>query len=176
MKKENPGHISLELTVGQVAERSGVAVSALHYYEAEGLISSWRNQGNQRRYAREVLRRVAVIKVAQRSGIPLASIRQALQALPDGRTPTGQDWKRLSAGWKADLDERITRLIRLRDQLDSCIGCGCLSLETCPLRNPWDELSQLGPGPQLLDPEGSKEAAPCITSPRSCPSGDAPSE
>jgi MerR family transcriptional regulator, redox-sensitive transcriptional activator SoxR len=153
MKKPVPKQISLELTVGQVAKRSGVAVSALHYYESEGLITSWRNQGNQRRYAREVLRRVAVIKAAQRSGISLASIREALATLPGGRTPTAEDWQKLSAGWKADLNDRITRLTRLRDQLDGCIGCGCLSLGVCPLRNPWDRLSKLGPGAQLLDPE-----------------------
>jgi MerR family transcriptional regulator, redox-sensitive transcriptional activator SoxR len=153
MKKSLSTHISLELTVGEVAKRSGVAVSTLHYYESEGLISSWRNQGNQRRYAREVLRRVAVIKVAQRSGIPLASIRKALETLPERRTPTAEDWRKLSAGWKAELNDRITRLTRPRDQLDGCIGCGCLTLGVCPLRNPWDELSKLGPGAQLLDPE-----------------------
>ena len=158
MKKLVPAHISLELTVGEVAKRSGVAVSALHYYESEGLISSWRNQGNQRRYAREVLRRVAVIKVAQRSGIPLASIRKALETLPDRRTPTAEDWRKLSAGWKAELNDRITRLTRLRDQLDGCIGCGCLTLGVCPLRNPWDVLSKLGPGAQLLDPELEQRA------------------
>lgn len=156
MKTNAPTQISLELTVGEVAKRSGVAVSALHYYESEGLISSWRNQGNQRRYAREVLRRVAVIKVAQRSGIPLALIRKALEALPAGRTPTAADWKKLSSEWKVALNNRITRLTRLRDQLDSCIGCGCLSLGICPLRNPWDELSKSGPGPRLLDPEGEE--------------------
>src|SRR6201996_9103179 len=111
------------LTVGEVAERSGVAVSTLHFYEAEGLISSWRNAGNQRRYAREVLRRVALIKVAQKTGISLAAIRDALSTLPDGRTPTAEDWKRLSAQWRADLNDRIERLTRLRDQLDGCIGC-----------------------------------------------------
>ncbi len=153
MKKTVPKQVSLELTVGQVAKRSGVAISTLHYYEAEGLIRSWRNQGNQRRYAREVLRRVAVIKAAQRSGISLASIREAMAALPGGRTPTAEDWQKLSAGWRADLNDRITRLTRLRDQLDGCIGCGCLSLGVCPLRNPWDELSKLGPGAHLLDPE-----------------------
>jgi MerR family transcriptional regulator, redox-sensitive transcriptional activator SoxR len=152
MKKEIPKHISLELTVGQVAKRSGVAISTLHYYESEGLISSWRNQGNQRRYAREVLRRVAIIKVAQRSGISLASIRNAMAALPGGRTPTVEDWQKMSARWKADLNDRITRMTRLGDQLDGCIGCGCLSLGVCPLRNPWDKLSKLGPGAQLLDP------------------------
>lgn len=143
-----------ELTVGQVAKRSGVAISTLHYYESEGLISSWRNQGNQRRYAREVLRRVAVIKAAQRSGISLAAIRKAMAALPNGRTPTPEDWKKLSAQWKADLEGRIRCLTRLRDQLDGCIGCGCLSLGVCPLRNPWDRLASLGPGAHLLDPEG----------------------
>ena len=141
------------LTVGEVAERSGVAVSTLHFYEAERLISSWRNSGNQRRYAREVLRRVAVIKVAQRTGIPLKEIREALATLPNKRTPTSADWKKLSARWRAELNDRIARLTRLRDQLDGCIGCGCLSLESCPLRNPWDCLAAEGPGPRLLDPE-----------------------
>jgi MerR family redox-sensitive transcriptional activator SoxR len=140
------------LTVGQVAKRSGVAVSTLHYYETEGLIKSWRNRGNQRRYAREVLRRVAVIKVAQRAGIPLKSIRTALSVLPNSRTPTAEDWAKLATGWKADLDDRIARLSRLRDQLGGCIGCGCLSLGVCPLRNPRDKLSKQGPGPRLLDP------------------------
>jgi MerR family transcriptional regulator, redox-sensitive transcriptional activator SoxR len=148
-----PSGISRELTVGEVAARSGVAVSTLHFYEAQGLIRSWRNPGNQRRYAREVLRRVAVIKVAQRTGISLASIRKALKTLPDGRAPTAEEWKKLSAQWRADLDDRINRLIRLRDQLDGCIGCGCLSLRACPLRNPWDKLYKQGPGPRLLDPD-----------------------
>jgi len=142
------------LSVGEVAERSGVAVSTLHFYEAQGLIKSWRNAGNQRRYAREVLRRVAVIKVAQRTGIPLVEIRDALATLPDERTPTAEDWTKLSMRWRTSLDERINRLTRLRDQLDGCIGCGCLSLEACPLRNPWDRLAEQGPGPRLLDPEG----------------------
>lgn len=140
------------LTVGEVAARSGVAVSTLHFYESEGLITSWRNSGNQRRYAREVLRRVAVIKVAQRTGIPLAEVREALATLPEKRTPTTADWKELSARWCEQLNERIERLARLRDQLDGCIGCGCLSLESCPLRNPWDCLGADGPGPRLLDP------------------------
>jgi MerR family redox-sensitive transcriptional activator SoxR len=143
-----------DLSVGEVAQRAGVAVSTLHFYEAEGLIRSWRNQGNQRRYAREVLRRVAVIRVAQRAGISLAAIRDALKALPNERTPTAEDWSRLSARWRADLDQRIRRLTGLRDQLDGCIGCGCLSMGVCPLRNPWDVLGEEGPGARLLDPEG----------------------
>jgi MerR family redox-sensitive transcriptional activator SoxR len=140
-----------ELSVGEVAKRSGVAVSTLHYYEAEGLIRSWRNAGNQRRYSREVLRRVAVIKVAQRTGIPLASIRKALATLPNGRTPNAQDWMKLSTKWKAELDARIAELTRLRDDLAGCIGCGCLSIGTCPLRNERDRLAKLGPGPHFHD-------------------------
>jgi MerR family redox-sensitive transcriptional activator SoxR len=153
MSKPEPGSVPAELSVGEVAARSGVAVSTLHFYESEGLIRSRRNAGNQRRYPREVLRRIAVIRVAQRTGISLASIREALKALPDGRMPNGEDWSRLSARWRADLNDRIDRLMRLRDQLDGCIGCGCLSLGVCPLRNPWDKLATQGPGPRLLDPD-----------------------
>ena len=145
------------LTVGEVAERAGVAVSTLHFYEAEGLITSWRNSGNQRRYAREVLRRVAVIKVAQKTGIPLKEIRDALSTLPEKRTPTSADWKKLSARWRAQLNDRIERLTRLRDQLDGCIGCGCLSIESCPLRNPWDCLGKEGPGARLLEVQGTSQ-------------------
>lgn len=148
----DPADIDKDLSVGEVAERSGVAVSTIHFYESKGLIASWRSSGNQRRFPRDVLRRIAVIKVAQRLGVPLATIAEALKTLPDGRTPTAEDWKRLSAAWKADLDERIAVLTRLRDGLEDCIGCGCLSLGECPLRNPWDELSEDGPGPRLLDP------------------------
>jgi MerR family redox-sensitive transcriptional activator SoxR len=150
-KTPDPG-LPAALSVGEVAVRSGVAVSTLHFYESAGLIRSWRNQGNQRRYAREVLRRVAVIRVAQRAGISLASIRNALKLLPDERTPTSDDWRKLSARWRADLNDRIDRLTRLRDQLDGCIGCGCLSLGVCPLRNPADKCAKRGPGPQYLDP------------------------
>jgi MerR family transcriptional regulator, redox-sensitive transcriptional activator SoxR len=149
---ETAKEVKKQLTVGEVAARSGVPISTLHFYEAQGLIRSWRNRGNQRRYPREVLRRVAVIKVAQRTGIPLAEIGQALAALPDERTPTAEDWQRLSTRWRSDLDDRIERLTRLRSQLDGCIGCGCLSLGVCPLRNPWDALGAEGPGPRLLDP------------------------
>ena len=142
-----------ELTVGEVAARSGVAVSAIHFYESKGLIKGWRTEGNQRRYPREVLRRVAVIKISQRVGIPLNAIREALLSLPKGRTPTADDWGALSERWRTDLDDRITRLIKLRDELTGCIGCGCLSLDSCPLYNPGDRCSKQGPGPQLLDPD-----------------------
>ncbi|HEX8806368.1 MAG TPA: redox-sensitive transcriptional activator SoxR [Candidatus Aquilonibacter sp.] len=141
------------LTVGEVAERSGVAVSTIHFYEAKGLISSVRNAGNQRRFPRAELRRVAVIKVAQRAGISLAEIRDALATLPTDRALSAKDWARLSKRWKDDLEARIARLEALRDQLGDCIGCGCLSLDTCPLRNPMDELAEEGPGPRLLDLE-----------------------
>ncbi|MFJ5367936.1 redox-sensitive transcriptional activator SoxR [Bosea sp. CER48] len=142
-----------ELSVGDVARRSGLAVSALHFYEAEGLIRSHRTPGNQRRYPREVLRRVAIIKVAQRAGMPLKTIREAFEALPQERTPTVADWTRLSSAWKEELERRIERLTRLRDHLDGCIGCGCLSVRDCPLHNPLDRLAGEGPGPRLLDPE-----------------------
>jgi MerR family redox-sensitive transcriptional activator SoxR len=135
-----------ELTVGQLADRSGVAVSALHFYESKGLIGSRRTAGNQRRYTRDVLRRVAFIRLSQRVGIPLNDIREALTLLPEGRTPTRADWARLSAGWRAELDERILQLQRLRDDLTDCIGCGCLSLQRCRLSNPGDELGDEGPG------------------------------
>ena len=153
MRRSDPANVKRELSVGEVAARCGVPVSTLHFYEAKGLIKSGRTRGNQRRYPREVLRRVAVIKVAQRTGISLASIRGALETLPDGHTPDAADWRRLSTAWRAELEDRIARLTRLRDQLDDCIGCGCLSIKACPLRNPYDELAEQGPGPRLLDPE-----------------------
>jgi len=136
----------VDLTPGEIAARSGVAVSALHFYEREGLIESVRTAGNQRRYRREVLRRIAFIRVSQRVGIPLAEIREALATLPEGRTPTKRDWARLSRGWRAALDDRIARLEALRDTLDDCIGCGCLSLRSCALSNPSDVLVAEGPG------------------------------
>ncbi len=146
-----PQKLSPQLSVGEIAKRSGLAVSAIHFYEAQRLIHSSRTGGNQRRYAREVLRRVAVIKVAQRIGIPLAVIREALRTLPKGRTPTAADWRKLSGNWKAMLDERIDKLVRLRGSLNECIGCGCLSLKVCPLRNPADALGEEGAGPRLLE-------------------------
>jgi MerR family transcriptional regulator, redox-sensitive transcriptional activator SoxR len=139
-----------ELTVGQLAARSGVAVSALHFYEAEGLISARRTAGNQRRFPRETLRRVAFIRASQRVGIPLRGIREALDRLPENRTPTRADWARLSAAWRQDLDERIAQLERLRDRLTGCIGCGCLSIDRCQLTNPDDVLGADGPGARKL--------------------------
>lgn len=138
-----------ELTVGQLSARSGAAVSALHFYEAKGLISSRRTSGNQRRFTRDALRRVAFVRAAQRVGIPLASIRDALAQLPEERTPTREDWARLSEAWRAELDERITRLGRLRDHLTDCIGCGCLSMETCALSNPDDAFGERLTGSRL---------------------------
>ena len=139
------------LSVGELAARSGVAVSALHFYERQGLLRSSRNAGNQRRYGRDVLRRVAVIRVAQRAGVPLAEIRAALDTLPDARTPTREDWSRLSQRWRSALDARIAQLSALREQLDGCIGCGCLSLRQCPLRNPDDIAAAQGPGAPYLE-------------------------
>lgn len=147
-----PPPLQRDLTVGELARRSGVAVSTIHFYEAKGLIRGWRSGGNQRRYHRGALRRVAIIKVAQRTGVPLAVVAEALATLPDDRAPTAADWRRLSAVWKDELDARIERLTRLRDALSDCIGCGCLSIEACPLRNPGDDLARQGPGPRLLDP------------------------
>ncbi|MUL40582.1 redox-sensitive transcriptional activator SoxR [Streptomonospora sp. PA3] len=145
-----PSWKAKELTVGELAQRSGVAVSALHFYERKGLISSRRTAGNQRRYRRDTLRRVAFIRLAQRVGIPLSSIGDALACLPEARTPTREDWARLSATWRDELQERINQLERLRDDLTDCIGCGCLSLERCTLSNPHDSLADQGPGPRRL--------------------------
>lgn len=146
-----------ELTVGQLATRSGVAVSALHFYEAKGLIHSRRTSGNQRRFGRDMLRRIAFVRAAQRVGIPLDTIRSALERLPENRTPTRSDWEELSRGWRAELDSRIDQLTRLRQSLTECIGCGCLSLDRCALANPGDQLSAAGAGPHrvLTGPEDS---------------------
>lgn len=139
------------LSIGQVEKRSGVAASALRFYEKKGLIQSTRNAGGQRRYFREVLRRIAVIKTAQRLGMPLEDIAAAFAALPQQRTPTAEDWQALSSRWQQQLDERIKRLTLLRDQLDDCIGCGCLSLKACPLRNPGDVAGEEGAGAILFE-------------------------
>ena len=139
-----------ELTVGQLAARSGVAVSALHFYEARGLIRSHRTSGNQRRYGRDVLRRVAIIRVAQEVGISLADIAQAFQSLPEARTPTREDWNLLSTSWRDELDQKISQLKKLRDGLTDCIGCGCMSIDKCPLRNKEDRLAREGTGARRL--------------------------
>ncbi len=138
------------LTIGDVATRSGMATSALRFYEATGLIASERNESGHRRFHREVLRRVAVIQVAQRVGLTLEEIRAALATLPSGRTPTADDWARLSAAWRSRLDDEIDTLVRVRDQLSSCIGCGCLSLPTCGLYNAGDRAGARGSGPRYL--------------------------
>ncbi|WP_337268994.1 redox-sensitive transcriptional activator SoxR [Oryzifoliimicrobium ureilyticus] len=138
------------LSVGDVAKRAGVTVATIHFYETKGLISAWRSSGNQRRYAREVLRRVAIIKIAQRAGVPLAMIKDAFDNLPSGRPISAKNWAKLSEAWRDMLSERIRALTQLRDQLEGCIGCGCLSVETCPMRNPSDQLASKGSGAVLL--------------------------
>jgi MerR family redox-sensitive transcriptional activator SoxR len=138
------------LTIGQVAERSGVPHTALRFYEERGLIASHRTSGNQRRYARSVLRRLAFIRTAQRVGLSLEDVHAALATLPDGRTPTKADWSRLSQSWQEELDARIDSLHRLRDRLTSCIGCGCLSLRSCFLHNFDDSQAADGPGAPKL--------------------------
>lgn len=138
-------------TVGRVARRCGVKVSTLHFYEKKGLIRSWRNAGNQRRYKADVLRRISVIKAAQKMGISLEEIRQTFATLPDSRTPTTKDWERLSTHWRDDLNHRIAYLEGLRDSLSGCIGCGCLSMKNCPIYNLDDKLAAEGSGPVILD-------------------------
>jgi MerR family redox-sensitive transcriptional activator SoxR len=141
---------AMELTIGEVAERAGVATSKLRFYEREGLITSTRSTGGQRRYHRDVLRRVAFVRAAQQVGLTLVEIRAALDRLPGRRTPTAQDWERLSASWRPVVEARIAELERLRDRLDSCIGCGCLSLKSCALSNPGDVAASLGPGARWI--------------------------
>ncbi len=138
------------LPIGDVAQRSGFATSALRYYEREGLIASERSPGGQRRYARSVLRRLAFVRAAQNVGLSLEEVREALATLPAGRTPTRADWARLSRAWKARLDEQIAALEKLRDGLTGCIGCGCLSLRTCALYNPGDVAGAEGAGARYL--------------------------
>ncbi|MEN3615498.1 redox-sensitive transcriptional activator SoxR [Plantactinospora sp. ZYX-F-223] len=155
------------LTIGELAARSGVATSALRYYERLGLIRAGRTGGNQRRFDRAELRRVAFIRISQQLGVSLEEIRGALAELPDGRTPTKADWARLSARWRRRLDEKIDLMTRLRDDLTNCIGCGCLSLRGCNLYNPDDELAAQGPGPRRMlpaPPAGSERPADPVKS------------
>lgn len=140
-----------ELTIGELSERSGVAPSAIRYYEDLGLVASRRTPGNQRRYPRATLRRLAFVRTAQRVGLALEEIEAALATPPSNRTPTKADWSRLSRGWRPRLDDRIRQLERLRDTLDSCIGCGCLSLRRCALSNPDDLVAPRGPGGVFLE-------------------------
>ena len=139
-----------ELAIGEVAERSGLAVSAIRFYEDRGLVVSKRTAGGQRRFRRDVLRRLAFIQAAQRVGLTLDEIGAALGVLPDDAGPTAPEWRELSASWRPLLDERIALLTALRDQLDHCIGCGCLSLDRCRLSNPGDRAARLGPGARYL--------------------------
>jgi MerR family redox-sensitive transcriptional activator SoxR len=140
----------MQLTIGEVAARAGVATSALRFYERERLVAATRSEGGQRRYERDVLRRIAFIRAAQRVGLSLDEIRSALASLPEQRTPTASDWEKLSRSWRPLLDARIAELERVRDNLSSCIGCGCLSLKTCALSNPGDVAGEYGAGPVWL--------------------------
>ncbi|MEM5506781.1 MULTISPECIES: redox-sensitive transcriptional activator SoxR [Shewanella] len=143
--------IDAELSVGQVAKRCGINISAIHFYEQKGLISGWRNNGNQRRYTRDVIRRISLIKAAQQLGISLDDIKHAFAALPNERTATKEDWAELSNVWNKSLTLRIAQMQKLKDSLEGCIGCGCLSMKNCPLYNPNDILVEQGPGPVLLN-------------------------
>ena len=143
------------LTIGELSRRSGLAHSALRFYEANGLVHAIRTDGNQRRYERATLRRIAFVQAGRAAGIPLAEIRAALDTLPTGRAPTRRDWERLSRRWRSDLDERIATLEALRDRLTTCIGCGCLSIDACGLLNPGDEAAAAGPGARYLRSAGS---------------------
>ncbi len=138
------------LSIGALAERTGLAVSAIRYYEAQGLVAPWRNTGGQRRFERADIRRLSFVMIAQKFGFTLPQIKSELDRLPKGRTPTKADWARISAGFRAELDQRIENLTRMRDTLDGCIGCGCLSLEACALYNPRDKASKRGAGPRYL--------------------------
>ena len=155
-----------ELTIGELASRSGVSHSALRFYEVEGLISSQRSDGNQRRYTVATLRRVALIQAAKAAGIPLADLREALAVLPEGKTPTKRDWERLSRSWRKSIETRIETLEAVRDRLTTCIGCGCLSLKTCGLLNPGDEAAVQGAGAHYLTTSSPRQAGRRLSSTR----------
>jgi MerR family redox-sensitive transcriptional activator SoxR len=148
-----------DLTIGELSARSGVAPSALRFYEERGLIHADRTDGNQRRYPRRTLRRIAVIRAGRAAGIPLERIREALDSLPTERPPTRRDWERLSRTWRADIDRRISTLESLRDRLTTCIGCGCLSIDRCSLLNPDDEAAALGSGAHYLRRDSRRAVA-----------------
>jgi len=142
-----------ELSVGEVARRAGVAVSTLHFYESKGLISSYRDSANHRRYHRDILRKISVIRIAQQAGIQLREIKEALSTIPNDKTVSPKDWERLSTNWRQQLNDRINQLTDLRDNLDTCIGCGCLSMKHCKLANPDDILGKDSPGPHIYHGE-----------------------
>ena len=148
-----------DLSIGELSARSGVAASALRFYEERGLIHAERTSGNQRRYARRTLRRVALVQAGRAAGIPLAQIRAALDSLPTERSPTRRDWERLSRAWRADIDQRISMLEAVRDRLTTCIGCGCLSIDRCSLLNPDDEAAALGAGAHYLRRDSRRAVA-----------------
>ena len=148
MGEENVPSKEHWLSIGEIAHRSGVAASALRFYEDQGLIGSRRTAGNQRQYQRSTLRRIAFVQAAQRVGLALAEIKTALDSLPDDRTPTRADWSKLSKTWRSRLDERIAELERMKSTLNECIGCGCLSLDRCQLANPGDRAARRGAGPR----------------------------
>ena len=139
-----------DLSIGELASRSGIATSAVRFWESRGLIDSHRTGGNQRRFARSTIRRVSLIRAAQEAGLTLEEVATALETLPDDKTPTKRDWERLSRSWRSRIDERIANLVALRDQLTACIGCGCLSLQSCGIFNPSDRAGELGGGPRYL--------------------------
>lgn len=146
------------LSIGEVADRTGLSVSAIRHYEAEGLVRPPRNAGGQRRFDRSDIRRLSFVMIAQDLGFALAEIRAQLDKLPEGRAPSKADWARIARSFRATLDARIATMTRLRDRLDGCIGCGCLSLKTCALNNPDDEVAPRGPGAVFLEPSGGTEA------------------
>ncbi|MCG9758782.1 MULTISPECIES: redox-sensitive transcriptional activator SoxR [Pseudoalteromonas] len=165
MKTEKLLRDEPNLSVGKVAQRADVAVSALHFYENKGLIRSWRNNGNQRRYKKDVLRRIAIIKAGQKMGITLGEIKETLDTLPDSRTPTKEDWAKLSKAWQAKLDEKIAYMQRLRNYVNGCIGCGCLSMKSCPIYNPDDIVAKEANGAVWLDePDKANKAKSCYDS------------
>ena len=138
------------IPIGEIARRTGLSVSAIRFYENEGLVEPIRSGGNQRRFLRSDIRRLSFILIAQRLGLALGEIKQHLATLPQGRTPNARDWEAISLAIRATLDARINELTRTRDRLDGCIGCGCLSLENCAIWNPQDQLGEAGPGPRKL--------------------------
>ena len=138
------------LSIGAVSERTGVAASALRFYESEGLVHAVRSAGGQRRYHRDVIRRISFVRIAQEVGLSLGEIKEALASLPERRTPTQRDWHRLATSWGPRLDAQIALLERLRDRLEGCIGCGCLSLQVCRIMNPGDVVAERGPGPRYV--------------------------